>query len=84
MTTSCIREDQMLERTKPLLGAAKEQASRIDERFEGYRALLVQHLASVIQVQEAGGSATARRGRVEAQVTAAADKVAAKLGESKR
>jgi hypothetical protein len=74
----------MLERTKPLLGAAKEQASRIDERFEGYRALLVQHLASVIQVQEAGGSATARRGRVEAQVTAAADKVAAKLGESKR
>jgi hypothetical protein len=82
MTTSFTREVQMLERTKPLLEAAREQASRIDERFEGYRALLVQQLASVIQVQDGGGSATARRSRVEAQVTAAADRVVAQLGES--
>lgn len=69
----------MPESTRPLLGAALEQANRIDERFEGYRALLVQQLAAVIQVQDGGGSHAARRGRVEAQVVAAAEKVGAQL-----
>lgn len=70
-----------METTKPLLFAAQKQVSRIDERFEGYRALLVQCLVSVIQVQAGGGSQMARRGRVEAQVIAAAEKATARLEE---
>ena len=69
----------MPDSTRPVLIAALEQANRIDERYEGYRALLVHQLASVIQVQDAGGSQSERRGRVEAQVVAAADKVGAQL-----
>jgi len=69
----------MPESTRPVLAAALEQSSRIDERYEGYRALLVRQLASVIQVQDGGGSQNARRGRVEAEVIAAADKAGVQL-----
>jgi hypothetical protein len=49
----------------------------IDERFDGYRAQLVQRLAAVIQSQDADGSVHARRLKVEAQVSGLADVVVA-------
>jgi hypothetical protein len=70
-----------METTKLLLSAASEQASLIDERFEGYRALIVKRLASVIQTQEIGGSQSARQNRVQDNVVTAAEQVAARLEE---
>jgi hypothetical protein len=61
---------------KALAVALIETSSLVDERFDGYQKLLIQRLRSVIQAQDIGGSNSARRGRVEAEVSGLADKVA--------
>ncbi len=64
-----------MQNTKALVSAASESISQIDEHFDGYRKLLVECLATLIQTQDEAGTQIARRSIVEREISVIADKI---------